>query len=197
MSGDAWLGQKTKDWKIEEGSGLFDGELQWVAKAGCKTYSFKGAYHRTPLSYSLFYLGGGAGLGIKLPDPVKKLFDKVDKASEISGQKFNEIASGDSKGMDILNPFSFNDLNGAGGVTFSAGVKAGLGASGGAVWGFNSSGMLFQTCVGGWSVDTAAEFNFMTVSIGKFLPNHKHHGLKLSERERIQLMYPPRGNPML
>lgn len=114
-----WMSLQTKSWKIDGGGGANAGA---VLKGGVRIWRFTN--QELSKTYPFLYVEGGLGgsVGMSLPGILDEISKWATRSTDAYGSNPVGIQGLDT--VEIKSAFSFLDIMGATGGTFSAGVAA-------------------------------------------------------------------------
>jgi hypothetical protein len=189
-----WMSVKTTNWKIEGGGGANAGA---VLKGGVRLWRFTN--QSSARAYPFLYVEGGAGgaVGMSFTGLLGVISSLTSKGADAYGG--NPISVPGLDKLEIKNAFSFLDIMGATGGTFSAGVAA-IASVEAKVFGVAKGGKtLFVFSQPAVEAKVGVEVNVMSLTAGTFLAAHKdfwNANSAVYEEQRMQriLNTPPSQN---
>jgi hypothetical protein len=164
----AWMTAQTKKWKIEGGGGFNAGA---VFKGGARLWRFTN--QSIGKAYPFLYVEAGAGgsVGLSFTGLLKAIAAVATKSADAYGS--NPISIPGLDKPEIKSAFSFLDIMGATGATFSAGVTA-IASVEAKLFGVSQgSTTLFEISMPAVEAKVGVEVNVMSLTGGTFLAAHK------------------------
>ncbi|MCU0800920.1 MAG: hypothetical protein MUD11_03945 [Rhodobacteraceae bacterium] len=159
---------KTKNWKIEGGGGV---NLGAVLKGAARLWRFTN--QDLAKSYPFLYVEGGAGgaVGMSFTGLLGAIASLTSKGGDAYGGNPVSIQGLDQ--IEIKSAFSFMDVMGSTGGTFSAGVAA-IASVEAKLFGVSKGGStLFVINMPAVEAKVGVEVNVMSLTGGTFLAAHK------------------------